>query len=479
MKKLFASAPPGGVRDMGRQAARVFKFGKHPRLASCLHLSSLTLIAASLAILPGSMAALKGQTPPSSPAGAAGASNTATMGGTPSVRIDLQQAIQLALAHNHTLEAARTTIPQSQAQEITASLRPNPVLLGDSLFVPLFSPSNLNSSTLDVISEFDLGVSYLIERGHKRQARIRAAKDQTAVAATTVKDDERVLTFNVAQQFIQVLLAKSTLQFAQQDLASFTNTVNIGQAQYKAGDISEGDFLKIKLQLLQFQTDVSASQVALVQAKASLRQLTGYDALPANYDVVGNLNYVPIHLSLLDAEAKALQSRPDLLASKEGVTAADSQYALAKANGKRDVTAQANYTHVSALNNISVFGSVEIPIFDRNQGEIARTHFAITQAQETEQAASDQVLTDVKSAYAAFQTNAQVVELYQSGYLKEAQDSRDISQYAYHRGAASLLDFLDAERSYRATQLAYLQALASYMGSVEQLREAVGTRNLQ
>lgn len=408
-----------------------------------------------------------------------GQSAPAAVPGSPAIRIDLKQAIQLALTHNHALQAERSAIPQSQAQEVTASLRPNPVLLGDGLFLPFFSPNSLNAPTLDTISEFDLGVSYLIERGHKRQARIRAAKDATAVTATTVNDDARVLTYSVAQQFIQVLLAKSTLQFAQQDLASFTNTVNIGQAQYKAGDISEGDYLKIKLQLLQFQTDVSAAQVALVQAKASLRQFVGYDAIPANYEVIGTLAYAPLRVSLLDAEAKALRLRPDLLASKRGVIAADSQYALAKANGKRDVTAQANYTHVSGLNNISVFGSIEIPLFDRNQGEIARTHFAITQAQEAEQATSDQVLTDVKSAFAGFRTSAQVVELYQSGYLKEALDSRNISQYAYHRGAASLLDFLDAERSYRATQLAYLQALASYMDSVEQLREAVGTRTLQ
>jgi cobalt-zinc-cadmium efflux system outer membrane protein len=70
------------------------------------------------------------------------------------------------------------------------------------------------------------------------------------------------------------------------------------------------------------------------------------------------------------------------------------------------------------------------------------------------------------------------VTLYRSGYLKEAQDSRDISEYAYKRGAASLLDYLDAERSYRATELAYRQALASYLTAVEQLREAVGTRTL-
>jgi cobalt-zinc-cadmium efflux system outer membrane protein len=88
------------------------------------------------------------------------------------------------------------------------------------------------------------------------------------------------------------------------------------------------------------------------------------------------------------------------------------------------------------------------------------------------------VVTDVANAYQAMKVNDQIVQLYTSGYLKQAQDSRDISEYAYKHGAASLLDFLDAERSYRATQLAYRQALAAYMLSTEQLRQAVGTRNL-
>ncbi|MDE3179986.1 MAG: TolC family protein [Acidobacteriota bacterium] len=405
-------------------------------------------------------------------------SRQAPAAASPAVRIDLDQAIQMALAHNRALQAARTLIPQSQAEEITASLRPNPVLTGDGLFIPLFSPSSLNGPTLNDISEFDLGVSYLFERGHKRQARIRAARNQTAVTESSVKDDERLLTFNVGGQFIQALLAQSTLSFAEQDLASFQKTVGISQSQFQAGGISKGDFLMTKLQLLQFQTDVSAARVALVQSLAALRQLVGFDSVPASYGVIGNLAYTPLRLNLLDLEAKALAQRPDLIEAKQGVTAANSQYALAKANGKRDFTGQLNYTHVSALNNVSVFGSIQIPIFDRNQGEIARTHFAITQSQEAEQGTADQVLTDVKSAFAAYQTSAQVVNLYESGYLKEAQESRDISQYAYRRGAASLLTFLDAERTYRATQLAYRQALAAYMTSVEQLREAVGTRNL-
>jgi cobalt-zinc-cadmium efflux system outer membrane protein len=121
---------------------------------------------------------------------------------------------------------------------------------------------------------------------------------------------------------------------------------------------------------------------------------------------------------------------------------------------------------------------VQIPVFDRNQGEIARAGFAVTQAQEQEKFALGQVLTDVKDAFETLHTNDQVVGLYRSGYLDQAQQSRDISEYAYRHGAASLLDFLDAERSYRATQLGYRQALASYLLALEQLREAAGTRNV-
>lgn len=396
----------------------------------------------------------------------------------PAVKIDLDQAIQLALAHNHALKGARTQIQQNQAQEVTASLRPNPVLNWDAQFLPFFSPDEFTGETLNNFSQFDVGVGYTIERGHKRKARVHAARDQTEVTRSLVGDAERTLTFSVAQQFAAALLAKSSLEFAQDSLSSFQHSVDLGEARYKAGATSEGELLKIKLQLLQFQTDVSAAQLARVQALAGLRQLLGYDAVPANYDVAGELAYTPFHLNKQDLQLMALQHRPDLLAAQQGMSAAQSQFQLAKANGKRDFTVNTLYTHLGALNNASFFFNIEIPLFNRNQGEIARTHHAITQSQENAKAAADAVMTDVANAYEGFKTNEQIVELYQSGYLKQSQDSRDISEYAYKRGATSLLDFLDAERSYRSTQLAYRQALAAYMLAVEQLREAVGTRSL-
>lgn len=139
---------------------------------------------------------------------------------------------------------------------------------------------------------------------------------------------------------------------------------------------------------------------------------------------------------------------------------------------------QGNYSHVNSINTATFYARIPLPIFNRNQDEIARTQYAITQAQEQQALTNGQVLTDVKDAYEALQSNNKVVQLYRGKYPDVAQKDRDISEYAYRRGAVSLLDLLDAERSYRATQLGYRQSLATYLIVLEQLREAIGTRNL-
>jgi outer membrane protein, heavy metal efflux system len=394
------------------------------------------------------------------------------------VRVTLDEAIQMAMQHNHNLLAARTTILQSQAEETTANLRPNPTLFGDWEYLPLFSPSSQNSAYYHDSTEADLGLGYLIERGRKRQHRLQAAKDVTAQTRSLVDDNERSLTFNVASLFVNVQLAESTLELAELDLKSFGQTVDLSELRYKAGAISEDDYLKIKLQLLQFETDFQQAQLARVQALSDLRQLLGYESVSPDYDVGGPFDYQPVKGNLEDLQLKGMQNRPDYRAAQQGVTAANSQYELQKAIGKQDVTVQANYSHVNGINAATFYGSIPLPIFNHNQGEIARTRFAITQAQEQEKATSGQVMTDVKDAYEGLRVNDRVIQLYRSGYLEVAQKDRDISEYAYKRGAVSLLDFLDAERSYRATQLAYRQALASYLLAQEQLREAVGVRTL-
>jgi outer membrane protein, heavy metal efflux system len=394
------------------------------------------------------------------------------------VKITLDDAIQLALKHNHNLLAAQTTIEQDEALETQANLRPNPSIFADWEYLPLFTPSSWTGSYLENQTEADLGLSYLFERGKKRQHRLQAAKDVTAQARSLVADNERTLTFNVASQFFNVELAESTLELATKDLASFRKTVEISEFQWKAGGMSEGDFLMIKLQLLQYESDYQQAILAKDQGLDDLRNMLGYDSVPPDYDVAGPFDYQPVSAKLEDLQMKALQSRPDLRAAQQGVTASTSQWELQKAEGKVDVTGQANYSHVNSINTATVYVSVPLPIFNRNQGNIAQARYAITQTQEQEKATSDQVMTDVHDAYVGLRENDSIVVLYRSGYLDAAVKDRDIEQFAYQHGGASLLDWLNAERNYRATELAYRQALASYLIAVEQLREAVGTRTL-
>jgi len=392
-------------------------------------------------------------------------------------KITLDDAIRFASQHNHNLLAARTTVLQNQAQEITANVRPNPTLFTDWEYLPLYHPGNGLGDYLHDSTEGDIGISYTFERGQKRQNRVYAAKDATAVTRSTVVDNERTLAFQVAQLFINVQLAESTLDLAAQDLKSFQDTVDISEAQYRAGGISQNDYLKIKVQLITFQTDLENASLARRQALSDLRQLIGYESVSATYDVTGAFEFNPLAVTLDDLQAKALANRPDLRAAQQGVTAARSQYGLAKANGKQDVTLSTNYSHVNAISAVTFSVAIPLPIFDRNQGEIARTRVAISQAQEQQTAASGQVLTDVKDAYEGVQSNDRLLKMFRSGVLDTAQQSRDISEYAYRRGATPLLDFLDAERNYRSTQLAYRQALAAYLTAVEQLRQAVGSRS--
>lgn len=397
----------------------------------------------------------------------------------PTVIFTLDEAIQMALEHNQSVRAARLNIDQAKANEITASLKPNPVFNSLNEDFPIFNPSRLTGDNLRTNQEFTNALAYTFERGGKRQKRILVAEDTTGVTAKIVSDVERQLRFQVAQAYINILLAKSTLQFAVENLKDFTEVVNINKTRLDAGDISEADYLKIAIQKLQFEQDVSAAQLALVQNKAVLRQLVGFDSAPEDFDVLGELAHKKYATSLEELERQALAARPDYQAAQGNAQLAADTVTLAFGNRARDLTAEWEYKRNGPVNGVGFGFNFEIPIHNRNQGEIARSQAAARQARELASASRVTVLTEVANAYSNFRTNDRILVLYEAGYLNQATQSREISKYAYQKGAASLLDLLDAERSYRAVQLAYRQALSAFMVGAEQISFVVGKQALQ
>ena len=301
------------------------------------------------------------------------------------------------------------------------------------------------------------------------------------MTAKTVTDNERQLRFQVVQAFVTVLLAKSTLQFAREDLANFSQEVDLNHARLVAGDLAEGDYLKISLQKLQFEQDVSSAELSLVQARATLRQLLGYQSVADGFDVTGALAHKKQMVQLgrsgetgagdaagfagraKRSEARERQRLPGVRQPREGLDLVDRLH-LSEYRAQWD------------RQRVGFALSFDLADSRPQSGEIARSQAAVRQAVETESSTEVGVRTDVVNAYYGLQTNEQIVSLYESGYLNQATQSRDITIYAYGRGAATVLDVLDAERSYRATQLGYRQAIAAYMTAAEQVNQAVGAR---
>jgi outer membrane protein, heavy metal efflux system len=389
-------------------------------------------------------------------------------------RLSMDDAVRLAVAHNQQLRAIRLTIDQAKADEITAGLKPNPVVTSTNENFPVFSPSQLTPGNFANNQNFIEAFSYLFERGGKRQKRTLVAQDTTDSTTKAVRDAENQLIFQTRQAFINVLLAKSTLDLTENNLANFTSVVEVNQQRVTAGDLAEAEFYKILLQKLQFEQDLSAAELALVQAKAALRQNVGFEAVREDFEVEGDLGYTKYVVTLDELKRDALAARPDLQVAQAEVKLAQDVTALEYGNRARDVIGGLEYDRAGSLNALGFTIAVELPFHDRNQGNIARSQVAVRQATANEVAVREAVLTDVVSAYAAFQTNEKIVSLFQSGYLSQAQQSLDITTYVYQQGSGSLLDLLDAERTYRAIQMTFRQALAAYMISVQELNFVIG-----
>ena len=248
----------------------------------------------------------------------------------------------------------------------------------------------------------------------------------------------------------------------------------------KAGDIAKVDFERLELQRVQYETDVQTATVALRTAKIQLLTLLNDRTPVEQFDVAGAFDFSDRIRPLEELRTTAMSSRPDLKAAIEAVDKAQTDHRLAVANGSVDPHIQCRRGAQSA--DPGLFGvSVSIPlrIFDRNQGEKQRTQEDITRNERLRDAATAQVFSDVDSAFATIESNVKLLGTYKEIYLKEAVEVRDTISFAYTRGGASLLDFLQAQQDYRSTELNYLNLVGAYLTAAAQLNMAVGQEVIQ
>ena len=383
-------------------------------------------------------------------------------------------------ATNPALKADADNVDEMRAEEITAFLRPNPQF-NTTVDGTEIAPNNGHWQPLQG-TFVEPGISYLHERDHKRELRLKSAQEGTQITASQHEDLKRTLEFTLRAAFIQTIEAKAVVKLAQDDLAYYDKIIAISRDRFKAGDIAQIDLDRIELLRVQYESELQTAIVNLRTAKIQLLELMNDHTPVAQFDVTGPFDFSDALQPLADFRQIALANRPDLQAALESIQQSQTNHKLAVANGSTDPTFGVWYTWNSAVNNSNPIGlqtlggSVNIPlrIFDRNQGEKQRTQIDIDRSLEATEAVRAQVFSDADTAYAEVESNIELLKPYKAQYNAQALRVRDTVTYSYEHGGASLMDFLNAQSDYRQVQLAYAQLIGAYLTAAAQLNLAVG-----
>jgi cobalt-zinc-cadmium efflux system outer membrane protein len=373
-------------------------------------------------------------------------------------------------ANNPTLSAGHLTVEEARANEVTANLRPNPQLGIVLDQFPVFNPSILSPNS----AQWTPTVTQLIERQSKRHLRYQSAQLATEATQSEAQDLERTLIFDLRDAFIRLLAAKSVLQLAQDNLAYYDKVIDVNTERYKAGDVAKIDLQRVELQRAQFQSDYQTAQVSLQQAKLDLLNLMNEKTPAGQFDVFGEFDFHDAIPDLGELRNTALSARPDLQSAQTTAHKAEVDHKLAWANGSTDPTLGLEYQRTQNINTLGIDLQIPLRIFDRNQGEKQRTRIEIDRSQRLREALQSGVFHDVDSAHATLLSLLGLLSPYRDRYIPEADAVRETISFSYAHGGASLLEFLDAQREYRDTQLAYRNLVASYLAAVNQLNFAVG-----
>jgi cobalt-zinc-cadmium efflux system outer membrane protein len=386
----------------------------------------------------------------------------------PSGPITINQAVTEALDHNLSLLAERFNVTVAAAAVVTAGLRPNPVITVNAM-----RPDRDLVESGVAVDEGVVRTDYVVERGAKRERRVEQAKLSQSVAELQLLDTTRRLVLDVRTAFAEVQLAKLNLALARENLAALDNVVSINVERVRTGDLAQVELSRSRLAALQFQNDVEQQTAKLAVARSRLSTLIGRGANAGALDVIGDLRRDADPLDRAELQVRALESRPDLRAAKSEQARSVADLRLQLANGKVDYTISGEYHRQEGGglrgNDYGVYFSAPLPIFNRNQGEIARARVQQQQLDTKTKALEVGIEAELDEAFTEYTSSRRVVERIETGMLTQARDVRATMEYSYRRGEASLVEFLDAVRAFNDTARSYNEARADYARSLYSL----------
>lgn len=401
------------------------------------------------------------------PAAPPGASETLT----------LDAAVREALDKNLDLIAKRAGVTIADANLVTARLRPNPVLTlsGDHLDLLGTGFDRANNAGP---SEYAGRVDVLLERGDKRARRADVAHEERAIAEADVQDAIRSLTLDVRQAFIDLQLAQENLALARENAASLDQIVALNQTRVRSGDLAEVELLRSRVAALQSRQAVRSAELKVLSERRRLERTIGRQPGTLPFEIQPLPKPAGIAESETDLHARALRARPDLRALQLTQARSQAEARRQLALGQIDWTVGAEFRRQEGLagrgNSLGLFVSTPLPLFDRNQGNIARVREEGRQVDAKVTQLEHTIAVDVDVATAQYKTAEETLRVIETDMLAQAGDVRTITDYAYRRGEATLIEFLDAQRAFNETMQAWNDARAEYARGVFLVRAAVG-----
>jgi cobalt-zinc-cadmium efflux system outer membrane protein len=424
-------------------------------------------------------------------------------------RLTLAQAEDLLLQRNLTVAAARYQVEASRAARLIASYKPNPVLTLGAEQIPFLTPipndvprffsTNPNAGAQPTYTfRFDK----ITERGNKRELRTEQADFQLKTSEAQMLDAVRTQLFQLRQAFNNAILARQNLVLAQTTEQQYAQTEKLTQVRLDSGDLPPVELYRVRAGKLQFQQAVIQAQSNYDQATRDILNLLGArveqvtplpiaqntslstvpqdasnfpDALrTAPIQVVGVFDTRPLGQSLSELRQISLTERPDVIAARNTFEGANRGLLLAQATKRRDFDISYEYQRVGDDNSAGVVFQVPLFMYNNNQAAIAQADAQKKAVEAQLRAAEFQAVTDVEKAYRAYESARRVLDLYNSENLSQVEKLKTISTFSFNEGAASLLEVLDAQRTYNQSMTAYNQAMADYQLSVWQLEQATG-----
>ena len=384
--------------------------------------------------------------------------------------LTVDEAMALFLKQNLDLLMAQYGVDSAKGLEVTAKLFPNPTLSADL--------TGSHTQSFHDVGALGLRLDQLFELAGKRGYRQESARFAVLSAEAAFADAIRTLGFAVKDTFYHVLQAKQKLDLARQNSTNFADVVKINDIRFKKGAIAEVDLIKLRVQLVDFQNQAIMANQDFLVAQNTLKGLLRVRPM-AELALKGELDYTAVSVDLEGLRSAALAERPDVLVKTRSVSQKTADLKLARALRVPDVTVGMDTAiqGPQGPNSPHQYGfglSVPLPLFNRNQGGILQAEADLRTAQTDLEKTRLQTEIDVENAYRDFTQARMLVTAYQGGVVNDAKEVKDIATKAYQRGGTSILDLLDAFRTFNTTMQGYIDALYAYQRSLLEINAAVG-----